>query len=317
MTVIALGEGLIRYSVPPGQRLETAPTYDVYVGGSELNTLIALAGLGIGCRWLTTLPDDPLGRRIVRGARAAGVSVDAQTAPGRTGVYYYQPGTGGLPAQVTYDRAGSAFSLTPPLVDSAALTDARWLHLTGITAALSLACLDSIMRACAAARAAGMHISFDVNYRATLWMPEAARAALLPVLALCDVVLCAARDAETVFGAPDTPALAALTGAPLIVCSAGDAGITAWHAGRTFYQPAHSVIVVDRVGAGDALAAGVIYGLLTTAEADSARVPHALACGAALAALKLGQHGDHLTVTRDELDLFLQQGMGGQGSIQR
>lgn len=298
--VTTIGEGLLRFSVPPGDRLESAEHYRVSVGGAELNVAAALAQLEIGTRWITALPDTPPGRRIAAAARAHGV--DAAIAwrdSGRVGAYYYQPGTGGLPAHVTYDRAGSAFSVWTP---DALPIAGRWLHLTGITAALSDTAYTLIDRTAAIARAAGMRISVDVNYRAALWSPERARERLLPIVHGVDLLLCARRDAALVFdltgiAAEAAAGLAALTGARRVVVSAGDGGVIGWQGGTLINQPAVPVPVIDRVGAGDALAAGVLAGLVTGDDLE-----RGLGLGVRLAALKLGQHGDMLTVRPADLD---------------
>ncbi|MGQ9909372.1 MAG: sugar kinase [Candidatus Flexifilum sp.] len=316
--IAAIGEALLRFAPPPGERLETSPAYAVYVGGAELNVMTALAGLGIAAAFFTRLPDHPAGRRIVSAARAAGCRTQvAWTGEGRVGTYYYQPGQGGLPAQVTYDRAGSAFcALAPEDIDWEALLSARWLHLTGITPALSPGALAVVRMAVERARAAGTRISFDVNYRSTLWGAAAARETLLPLIAGVDVLFCGRGDARAVFGIDGQPerivrALADLTGARCIVTSLGDAGVIGLDTSGVHMADAPAVPIVDRVGAGDALAAGVLYGLL---RADLAA---ALQYGTALAAIKLAQYGDAVCVTARELDRAVETGQASAGRVIR
>lgn len=316
--IAAIGEGLLRFSPPPGERLESSSTYAVHVGGAELNVMNALASLGVGAAFFTRLPDNPAGRRIARAARAAGCQpVITWSADGRVGAYYYQPGQGALPAQVTYDRAGSAFcAITPDDLDWEALLGARWLHLTGITPALSAGALTVTRTAIERARAAGMRISFDVNYRSALWSADAAREALLPLIAGVDVLFCGRGDALTVFGIDGEPdatvrALAERTGARCVVTSLSDAGVIALDASGIHTATAPAVAIVDRVGAGDALAAGVLYGLL---RGDLAV---ALQYGTTLAAIKLAQYGDAAHVTAAELDAAVRFGGDARGRVIR
>ncbi|MCS7070079.1 MAG: sugar kinase, partial [Anaerolinea sp.] len=317
-----LGEALLRFTPPPGERLETSPFYAVYAGGAELNVMTALAGLGVAAAFFTRLPDHPAGRRIVSAARAAGCLTHVTwAAEGRVGTYYYQPGQGGLPAQVTYDRAGSAFcAIAPDDIGWETLLSARWLHLTGITPPLSPGARAVVQTAIERARAAGQRISFDVNYRSALWSAAAAREVLLPLIAGVDVLFCSRGDARTVFGIDGQPeqvirTLADLTRARCIVTSLGDAGVialdAAFDAGAVHSAAAPAVPIVDRVGAGDALAAGVLYGLL---RAD---LPTALRYGTALAAIKLAQHGDAVHITAQELELAIRTGEASAGQVIR
>lgn len=316
--IAAIGEALLRFAPPPGERLETSPTYSVYAGGAELNVMTALARLGVAAAFVTRLPDNPAGRRVASAARAAGCQTHiAWAAEGRVGTYYYQPGQGGLPAQVIYDRAGSAFcAITPDDLDWEALLSARWLHLTGITPALSPGALAAVRMAVERARAAGIRISFDVNYRSMLWHAEVARATLLPLIAGVDVLFCGRGDARMVFGIDGQPeqivrALVDLVGARCTVTSLSDAGVIALDASGVYTAAAPAVAIVDRVGAGDALAAGVLYGLL---RADLAA---ALQYGTRLAAIKLAQHGDAVYVTARELELATETDQPSAGRVIR
>jgi 2-dehydro-3-deoxygluconokinase len=147
-------------------------------------------------------------------------------------------------------------------------------------------------------------VSFDVNYRQLLWAPREAAAALTPLMQNVDLLLSNRRDAALLFGCTGSPedqlrAMVALSHARQAVLSIGEGGVVAWDGERILHQPAVPVGMVDRLGAGDALAAGVIHGWL---DGDLAQ---GLRYGAMLAALALSQHGDMVTVTPKELDALL------------
>lgn len=309
--VTALGEPLLRLSVPAGRPLETATALDLHLGGSESNVCAALAGLGRRTALYTRVPTGPLGRFVLRTLRAAGVDTGGVAlADGtRLGTYYTLFAAPPKATEVVYDRADSAFTgLTADAVDWDALLDTRVLHLTGITPALGPGCFELVLGAARRAKAKGVTVSFDVNYRGKLWPPEQARANLSAVLPFVDLLVCGEADARTVFGlrvglsGGDREVLAALrdlSGAAHIVLTRAHEGAAALLEGEFVRVPAREATVLDRLGAGDAFAAGVLDGFL-----DDDLVA-GLERGAALSALVLGQRGDLLTTTRGELEALL------------
>ena len=309
--VTTIGETMLRLSVPAGERLETAPRFDVHPGGAESNVAALLARLERRTAWCGALPDSALGRRVAGALRAAGVDVDhiAWRATGRIGTYYVEFSQPPRPIQVIYDRADScAAQLGPDGVGWDALLATRLLHLTGITPALSPSCRALTAEAIARARAAHVPISFDVNYREKLWPPAEAAAALRPLIAGVDLLFCGQGDAQRVFGCTGAPQavlgqLLELSGAHTVVMSIGDGGVLATAEGGVFAADAVPVSIVDRLGAGDALAAGVIDGWLDGDLAGGLRR------GVVLAALALSQHGDMVVTTGSEMEALL----AGQG----
>lgn len=307
----ALGEPLLRLSVPAGGPLETATTLDLHLGGSESNVCAALAGLGRRTALYTRVPTGPLGRFVLRTLRAAGVATGGVALAGgtRLGTYYTLFAVPPRATEVVYDRADSAFTgLTVDAVRWDALLDTRVLHLTGITPALSPECSELVVEAARRAKAKGVTVSFDVNYRRKLWSPERARANLSALLPLVDLLICGEADAQTVFGLQvggsggDREVLTALhdlSGAAHVVLTRSFEGAVALLAGELVRVPAQEATVLDRLGAGDAFAAGVLDGFL-----DDDWVA-GLERGAALSALVLGQRGDMLTATRGELEALL------------
>ena len=300
-----LGEGQLRLCVPAGTRLERADRFDVYVSGTEGNVASTLARLGRRTGWLSALPDSPLGRRVATELRTAGVDLAAvRWAEGRLATYYVEYAVPPRSIQVWFDRRDSCFSrLTPEEVDWEYLLDTRLLHLTGITLALpgpQALVLEAVRRA----RDAGVPVSFDMNYRARLWSPEEARRVARPLVADVDALFCSLGDAITVLGmAPGEPeqvlrAMGEITGARHLVMSMGGDGLLGWDraADTVANVPAREVVILDRIGAGDAMVAGVLHGILAH---DFAR---GLNYGAVCAALSLSSYGDQLILDGRELE---------------
>ena len=170
--VTAIGSTMLRLSVPSGERLESAGTFQVHTAGTESNTLTALSRMGLKTGWVSRLGDSPLGRRVAREVHSFGVDTSRVIwAPGeRNEVFFVEYGASPRGIQVIYDRGGAAVSrLTFDQLDLDYLLDTRVYHATGILAALSAACRDTALKAMQAARAAGVQVSFDVNYRSKLW----------------------------------------------------------------------------------------------------------------------------------------------------
>jgi 2-dehydro-3-deoxygluconokinase len=313
--ITAIGEILLRYSVPAGERLETSAQLAVYPAGAEGNVLCALARLGHPTGLVTALPDNPLGRLAAHHLRANGVDLGGVLwdAQGRMGVYYVEFAHPPRAAQVVYDRAdSSAAHLQPDQIDWEYLTGSRLVHLTGITAALSLSCYEAVRRGITHARERGVAVSFDVNYRQKLWPPDTAAAALRPLMQDVDVLFCKQADAVCLFGIDGSPqavieGLAELTHARQIVVTRGEAGVIGWNGAEYIEQPAAPTVILDRLGAGDALAAGVLHGWL---EGSLSR---GLRCGVVMAALALSQFGDMVVTTAAELDALV--GTLGRGEL--
>jgi 2-dehydro-3-deoxygluconokinase len=308
--VVTLGEAMLRLSVPSGDRLEDADRLDLHVAGAEANTAIALAQLGRQVAWLSRLPDSPLGRRVGRELRAAGVDTSQVrwVSEARMGVYFVELAAPPRPVSVVYDRAGSAAAelspedLPPGLVDTA-----KVVHLTGITPALSDGCRRLALETAERARAAACRLTVDINYRAKLWSPEAANECLTTLAAGADIVVVTREDARDVFGFIGEPAAVAAQARKrlqvgTVVVTLGDQGCLWDSASGTGRVDALLTAIVDRLGAGDAFMAGVIDGVL---DDDFER---GLRTGTALASLALGSRGDHVLTTREEVNRLVEGG---------
>jgi 2-dehydro-3-deoxygluconokinase len=316
--LVTWGETMVRLSPPPGYSLESAPALELFSGGTESNTAIALARLGWRVGWVSRLPENPLGRRIARDVAGHGVDVSRViwVPEGRAGVMFLESGAVPRPARITYDRAESAIArLAPGDLDYAYLCSARTVHLTGITPALGAGCREAWLRSAKAAKQAGRRVVVDVNYRSKLWRPEPARETLEAVFPYVDVLISALADAQTLFGMPRDPALAAETlrqayRLPMVVLTLGADGALA-HDGSVTRHPVFPTEIVDRIGAGDAFSAGFLFGW------EQRDVAWGLRCGCALAALKQTFRGDITWSSREDLLELVEGGAGDSHRVKR
>jgi 2-dehydro-3-deoxygluconokinase len=304
--LVTFGETMVRFTTPPGIRLESAPSLSLTIGGAESNVAVALARLGFRVGWLSVLPENAFGRRITRELAQHGVDVSRVVwAPeGRVGTYFLESGSAPRPARVLYDRADSAIArVRPDTIDTGVVHHARALHLTGITPALSPSCAEVCVRLADAAAEAGVPVVLDINYRSRLWPPEAAADGLRPLMQRATVLLCGMGDARTIWGlGGDAEAvgrdLLARSNADLVVVTMAERGaLSMARDGVVCVQPAMPVMTVDAVGAGDAFAAGFLSRWLD----GPADLSSALRAATAMAALKMTIAGDFALVTADEL----------------
>ena len=297
-----LGEAMLRLSVRPGDRLEDAPAFDVYVAGSEANVAYAAARVGLRAAWVSALPDNTLGRRVARTLAAGGVdtSLVQWEKAGRLGLYFVELAVAPRPIDVLYDRAGSTMAqATAEAFDWPAIADTQFLHLSGITLALSDSSRAVARAAMEAARKSRAVVTFDVNYRHKLWNPAAAAAAVREVASLIDLLVCTAEDARDLFGVTGAEELRAALGVATAVVTLGAEGAVASRGDTTVRHGGHQVETVDRVGAGDAFVAGLIWGL-----ADGS-LELGLERGLAMSALKMTLHGDLFRLDADAVATML------------
>lgn len=315
--VITFGEAMIRLSPPGFRRLEQARSLDVQVGGAELNTAVGAARLGRSSAWVSRLTDNPLGRLIANQAREAGVSTDhiVWTKDDRVGLYFLEFGAAPRASSVIYDRKGAAIAgIKPGMIPwDRVFAGARWFHLTGITPALSPSAAEATREALQAARKAGVSTSIDLNYRVKLWSQAEAGRVMSDLMAFCDVLITTEEDTERVFGitGKDYEEAAALTARrfPLKIVAItlrenplvwkNNWTAIAWQDGKLHRTRSYEVEIVDRLGAGDSFAAGLIHGLL---DGD---LQKALDYGVAASAIKHSIPGDFNWITRDEVEALL------------
>jgi 2-dehydro-3-deoxygluconokinase len=316
--VITFGEAMIRLAPSNFRRLEQARSLDVQVGGAELNTAAGLARLGRAAAWVSRLTDNPLGRLIANHAREVGVSTEhvVWTREDRVGVYYLEFGAAPRASSVLYDRKGAAIAqIKPGMVPWAKVfAGAKWFHVTGITPALSQSAAETTREALQAARAAGLRTSIDLNYRVKLWTPAEANRWMSELMQHCDVLVTTEEDTERVFGikGKDYEEGAALVAQrfpvrivavtlrenPLVWKNTWTA--IAYQDGKVLRTRTYEVEIVDRLGAGDSFAAGLIHGLLDN------DLQKGLDWGVAASALKHSIPGDFAWVTAGEVEALLQ-----------
>ncbi|MGT2462283.1 sugar kinase [Sinomonas atrocyanea] len=265
--LITIGETMMMVTPARAESLATADDVRLHPGGAESNVACHTAHLGVPSAWVSAVGDDVLGRRIVRSIEDRGVDtrwVAADpTAP--TGVYFKDPGHG-----VLYYRRGSAASrMSPATVAGIPLEDADIVHLSGITPALSPTCaalVDAVIERVAACEAT---LTFDVNYRPSLW-PEGAAASVLRQLAnRADVVFVGLDEAQALWGCATPDDVRGLLPEPeRVVVKDGDVGATELGRDGTVFEPAIPTEVLEAVGAGDAFAAGYLAADLNGAGAS-------------------------------------------------
>ncbi|MCU1528842.1 MAG: 2-dehydro-3-deoxygluconokinase [Frondihabitans sp.] len=304
--VATVGEALtVLVPVAPGP-LDDADVFSRGIGGAELNVAVGLASRGIPTALLTRVGGDGFGRHVVAETARQGVDVSAieVDAHRRTGLYIKEVGSGsGAPfdleagaSRMLYYRSESAGSrLSPAYLERpavrAALDGATLIHLTGITPALSAGAHDLCL-ALTERRADDCLLSFDVNWRPALWFGREAEgiAALTDLASRADVVLLGASEATTLFGTADPDAVRSRLAEPRILVLKNDANAAIAFDGSSRVEvPAHSVDVVEAIGAGDAFAAGFLAALVSGAD-----VRECLVQAHRLAVVALSSRGDHV-----------------------
>ena len=295
---ISFGEIMLRLTAPDHKLFFAADSFDAYYGGAEANIAVSLANLGVDSAFFSVVPDNDLGKSAARMLRGNGVDCSplilaprSQAPTHRLGVYYMETGFGVRPSKVIYDRKHSAitefdFSAIDP---QRLLAGRTWLHLSGITPALSPSCAQFVMRLAKTAKELGLTVSFDGNYRSALWDWEAARDYCTGVLPYVDVLF--GIEPYHIFtreGVPESgdvkekipfqpdfaqqdsvfrifsqryPNLRCIARHVRFAHSGSENSLKAylWLDGQTFESKLFTFGILDRVGGGDAFAAGLIY----------------------------------------------------------
>ena len=318
--VVTFGEAMIRLSPPGFRRLEQAQSLDLQVGGAELNTAVGLARLGRSSTWVSRLPA-PAPRTTgsqssPRDGSEHGTHRLDRRGPGRPVLRRVRAAP--RASSVVYDRKGSAISgIGPGMVPwSTVFAGARWFHVTGITPALGTGAAEATGEAILAARQAGLRVSIDLNYRAKLWSQAEAGRWMTRFLQHCDVLITTEEDVEKVLGIKgddyEQVACRLMDHFPLVVVAItlrqnplvwrNSWTAIALHGDRLLRTRTYEVEIVDRLGAGDSFAAGLIHGLL---DNDTQK---GLDYGVAASALKHSIPGDWAWITRDEVEALLKGG---------
>lgn len=321
---VALGEIMLRLKSPGQERFFQSPAFETCFGGAEANVAVSLANFGLDTAFVTALPPNPIGDAALAELRRHGVDVSGVVRSGeRVGIYYLEAGAAERASDVVYDRAGSA--LATAAADAFDWNDilagASWLHLSGITPAVSASAAGLTLAACREAKQRGLTVSLDLNHRRKLWRWGKSAPEVMPeIFALVDVGIGSREDCQLSLGideggaSRDASATARLT--ERVMREYPDLKTLALTqrepapAGRQRYfaslrgesgfltGPSHEIgAVVDPIGAGDAFAAGLIYGLATGLEAAGA-----LAFATAAGVLKHSIPGDFNRVSVAEVE---------------
>ncbi|MEM7477692.1 MAG: sugar kinase, partial [Planctomycetota bacterium] len=270
LDVLCFGETMIRFTPQLYERFQQTSLIEAHVGGSESNTAVGLSRLGLAVAWFSRLTDNPLGRKIEQAIAAHGVdtSTVAWTDHDRVGTYYMERGVEPRGSQVYYDRAASAMCFLSKEDFPSLLLDAsqlRCLHTTGITLGISEQSRDVSLDILTQAKAAGVTISFDVNYRARLWEAKPAAETCAQVAKLADLIFIPRRDANNLYGIQGkklqdcAQSLHELWPNATIALTAGAEGAAVISPeGKYVPQEAFLAEPVERLGGGDAFSAGFL-----------------------------------------------------------
>lgn len=327
MRVVTFGEILLRLQPFGYKRFSQADSYEATYGGAEANVAAALAAMGENAAVVTKLPLNEIGQNAIDALRKVGVDTSLIVRGGeRTGLYYCEKGASQRPSKVVYDRAGSAISLARRNeFDWKKIFDgANWFHFTGITPALSDELAEICLDAAKNAKKLGLTVSCDPNYRAKLWSKDKASRVLMNLMPFVDVCITNVPQVSDVFGTTAdnerelADKLIAKFGFKTVAFtrresfSASDNGYSgALYTADGFAESrTYSMRIVDRVGGGDAFAAGLIYAMTHGYDLQKA-VDFAVAA----AVLKHSIEGDVAYITVDEIEQLA--GGDGTGRVQR
>jgi 2-dehydro-3-deoxygluconokinase len=335
---------MLRLATPGYLRFSQAKEFSATFGGGEANVAVSLANYGIPVDFVTRLPENDIARACVMELKRYGVGTSHILHGGeRLGIYFLETGAVTRASKVVYDRAHSSIAeIRPGMVDWQKIFEgATWFHWTGITPALSRSAADTCLEAIRAARALGLTVSCDLNYRKNLWRYGQKASEIMPTLVEgCDVILGNEEDAEMVFGIKPEGFDVTTTGGKMptsafepvcrrllerfptakkiIITLRGsvNANHNTWggllHDGKQLHESTRYDIthIVDRVGGGDSFMGGLIYGLLTYTDDDL----RALNFAVAASCLKHTIHGDFNLVTVEEVEKLMKGDASGRVS---
>lgn len=337
--IITLGEIMLRLSPPGYERILQTESFDVKFGGGEANVAVSLANYGESAAFVSAVPDNLLGQAAINSLRRYGVDTSLILRSGkRLGIYYLEKGASQRPSKVVYDRAASSISeVSADQFDwDNIFSGADWLHFTGITPALSDSAAALCLEAVKQAKAKGLQVSCDLNYRKNLWSKEKAGQVMETLMPYVDLCIANEEDAADVFAikakhtdiqqgsldkegyievAKELIRRFGLKRVAITLRESLSASTNNWSAlltdGKEFnFAKKYTIQIVDRVGGGDSFGAGLIYGLLNL---DSDR--EALEFATAASCLKHTIEGDYNLVSVSEVTALMKG--DGSGRVQR
>ncbi len=340
--IATFGEVMLRLTPPGFERILQSPHLIATFGGAEANVAVSLSQFGAASRFVTVLPEsNPIADALEAELRRFGVDVSQIVrSPGRMGIYFVEPGANQRPSKVLYDREHSAIAEAKPgILDwNVVLKDATWLHITGITPGISASAAELALEGLRTAREMQIKTSCDLNYRKNLWKwGKAAREVMPAFVKLADICIANEDDCQNCInihvdidvesGSLEREKYAELSDRVLATYpnlqmlaitlrESKSASHNSWSAclhtrGEFFLSRKYEIThIVDRVGAGDSFAAGLIYGL-THLKSPA----EALEFAVAASCLKHSIPGDFNRLSADEVNALLRR--GGSGRVER
>lgn len=335
---VTFGEIMLRLKAPERERFLQSPCLEATFGGGEANVAVSLAQFGLPASFVTVLPDHDMAKACMGELKRFGVDIrDIITGKGRLGTYYLETGAMQRPSKVIYDREYSALALADPgsIPWDRILEDACWFHFTGITPALSPKALELSFEAVRAAKRRGVTVSCDFNFRSKLWKYGKAATEVMPELVkYVDIGIANEEDCQKSLGISShadvgkgnldsedyrllaEKVLASYPGLKLMAFTLREsinADVNRWsaclHDRETFYLSKEFELthIVDRVGGGDAFAAGLICGLNRYGSRQEA-----LEFAVSASCLKHSISGDFNRVTAEEVEALMRGDASGR-----
>lgn len=338
-TVVTFGEIMLRLAPNGYLRFCQTDQFQATYGGGEANICVSLANYGVDSKFITKLPNNPIGQAAINELRKYGVDTSEIVRGGeRIGIYYLEKGASQRASKVVYDRKYSAIS-EAEVSDfdfDKAFDGAKWFHFTGITPALSEKASLATLEACKAAKKAGLTVSCDLNYRKNLWSTEEAGKCMEQLMQYVDVLIANEEDAEKVFGihadATDVTSgdlnkegykdvakklvdrfgfkKVAITLRESITANDNNWGAMIYDGKDFAFSKTYPVHIVDRVGGGDSFGGGLIY-----AELENYSLQDSIEFAVAASCLKHTIETDFNHATLDEVKSLMKG--DGSGRVQR
>jgi 2-dehydro-3-deoxygluconokinase len=337
--IVTFGEIMLRLASPGAERFLQSPRFDATFGGGEANVAIALASFGLSAVYVTVLPEkNPIADAALAELRGRGVDTSQIVrGKGRMGIYFLEAGANQRPSRVVYDRENSAIALAKPgdIDWKKSFEGAGWFHVTGITPAISGSAAELSVEGMRAARELGITVSCDLNYRRNLWKwGTSAIGVMTELTKLADVIIANEEDVQMALGFGTSTGvksgeldpmqyekltnevLAAygnLHAIAITLRESKSASHNGWSAcmndRKNFIMSRHYEItnIVDRIGAGDSFAAGLIYGMLRLSTSEEA-----LEFAVAASCLKHSIPGDFTRSSIDEVNALLKGDASGR-----
>jgi 2-dehydro-3-deoxygluconokinase len=297
--IVCFGEILLRLSPPNHLKIFKSKTFEAHYGGAEANVGASLALMGCDVNIVTALPQNELGASAESEMLSYGMRANTIRQGERIGIYYFEQGASERPGRVVYDRNSSSFSeLKKGMIDwKTIFKDAKWFHWSGITPALSQDLADVCEEALIIASEMGLTISADLNFRPTLWNYGKKANEVMPnLIQYCDVLLGGIDDSENCLAIKTTedesfeivykkwqkqhPKLKTIVSTLRYDAnaSANTIGAVLWSDSKLYQSGEYKIShIIDRIGAGDAFMAGLIYGLINWPKDPKKTVEYALA----------------------------------------